>query len=165
MDYTGKLKEALDFATEKHKGQYRKGGEEYITHPMAVCEMLANEGYDEDYLLSALFHDLLEDTDATEEEILSHGNEDVLNAVKLLTKTKGYIMAEYISAIKNDPIAKTVKIADRLHNLYCAVESTEEFRIRYIRESLEWYIDMDERILPAVIALNNSLSEPIEIDV
>ena len=102
MDISQKLQSALDFATKKHKGQKRIGGADDITHPIAVCEMVKQKGYGEDYQITALFHDLLEDTDATEQEILQYGGEEVLKAVKLLTKQKGYDMAEYIGAIKNN---------------------------------------------------------------
>ena len=81
---------ALRFAAEKHKGQFRIGGDEYITHPMAVAEIVRQNGYGIDVQIAALFHDLLEDTDATESEILKFGNEEILKAVKLLTKQKGY---------------------------------------------------------------------------
>ena len=94
------LRKALEFAIKKHKGQKRIGGDDYITHPIAVAEIVKNQGLDESYQIAALFHDLLEDTDATEEEILKYGSEEILKAVKLLTKEKGYDMAEYIDAIK-----------------------------------------------------------------
>ena len=77
---------ALEFAKAKHNGQKRIGGDEYITHPIAVSQIVKNQGFDEIYQITALFHDLLEDTDATEEEILKYGNPEILAAVKLLTK-------------------------------------------------------------------------------
>jgi len=64
-----RLDAALQFATEKHAGQTRIGGEPYISHPVSVAKMLREEGYDEEYQIAGLFHDLLEDTDATYEEI------------------------------------------------------------------------------------------------
>ncbi len=161
---TERLKKALEFATRKHKGQFRRGGEEYITHPMAVEEIIASEGFGEDYRIAALFHDLLEDTDATEEEILNLGGEGVLTAVKLLTKTEGYVMAEYIAGIKEDPIAKAVKAADRLHNLRSCVVCDDNFKRRYINESLEWYLDFDPEIKEAVKVLNESMTEPMDIE-
>ena len=66
-----RIKKAIEFASKKHKGQKRIGGDDYITHPIAVYEMVKEKGYGEDYLITALFHDLLEDTDAIESEILA----------------------------------------------------------------------------------------------
>ena len=79
---------AYEFAKEKHGTQKRIGGDPYITHPVAVADILKKEGYDIEYQIVALFHDLLEDTDAIEDEIRSIAGEEVLQAVKLLTKEK-----------------------------------------------------------------------------
>ena len=108
---------AYEFAKKKHETQKRIGGDPYITHPMAVADILKKEGYDIEYQIVALFHDLLEDTDATEDEIRSIAGEEVLQAVKLLTKEKGYDMQTYVNRIRQNPIAYAVKGADRLHNL------------------------------------------------
>jgi (p)ppGpp synthase/HD superfamily hydrolase len=156
-----KLHLALEFAKEKHKGQKRIGGDDYITHPIAVCEIVKSEGFDENYQITALFHDLLEDTDATEEEILKYGNAEILEAVKLLTKEKGYIMADYISAIKKNPIAFEVKAADRLHNLRCALVTSEDFKRKYILETVDWYMDFSPEIRKAVKRLAESLEIPM----
>ena len=81
MDEKERYQKAEAFATEKHKGQFRIGGEPYIMHPLAVAEIVRNQGYGMDYQITALFHDLLEDTDATEEEIFDLGGARVLEAV------------------------------------------------------------------------------------
>lgn len=133
---------ALEFAIEKHRGQLRKGGEDYVIHPIAVAEMLKKRGYDEEYQLTGLFHDLLEDTDAGENEILLLSNENVLLAVKMLTKYKNYVMTEYISNIKNNRIARVVKLADRLHNLSCAGDADENFVKKYLAETKNYFIDL-----------------------
>lgn len=161
MPYSESVRKALDFATEKHKGQKRIGGDDYITHPIAVCEIVKNKGFGEDYQITALFHDLLEDTFATEEEILSYGNAEILTAVKLLTKQKGYDMQEYIGAIKNNAIAFQVKAADRLHNLECALVASVEFKRKYILETVDWYLDFSLEIKKAVKRLAESLDAPI----
>ncbi|MGN0242448.1 MAG: HD domain-containing protein, partial [Lachnospiraceae bacterium] len=96
---------ALDFATQKHEGQSRIGGAPYITHPVAVAEIVRQNGCPLDYQIAALFHDLLEDTDATEEELKAYGNEDILTAVRLLTKEPGYRMEHYVNRIKANPMA------------------------------------------------------------
>ena len=156
-----KLQLALEFAKEKHKGQKRIGGDDYITHPIAVCEIVKSQGFDKNYQITALFHDLLEDTDATEKEILKYGNQEILEAVNLLTKKKGYDMAEYINSIKQNPIAFAVKAADRLHNLQCAIITNEEFKRKYILETVDWYMDFSPEIRKAVKRLAESLKNPM----
>ena len=161
MDDSECLKLALEFAKAKHKGQKRIGGEDYITHPIAVCEIIKSQGFDESYQIAALFHDLLEDTDATEEEILKYGSPEILESVKLLTKENGYVMSEYISAIKKNPIAFAVKAADRLHNLQCAIITDEEFKRKYILETIDWYMDFSADIRSALKRLAERLETPI----
>ena len=161
MTDESKYEAALRFAKLKHSGQFRKSGEPYVTHPIAVAEMLKEKGYGMDYLITGLFHDLLEDTDAKEEEIEALGGKAVLKAVKLLTKQKDYVMEEYVSGIKSDPIAFAVKSADRLHNLQSAFVASEDFRRRYILETIDWYMDFSPEIPLAVRALALSLSSPM----
>ena len=152
---------ALEYASQKHKGQKRIGGKDYITHPIAVCEMVKKQGYGEEYQITALFHDLLEDTNATEKEILEYGNEEVLKAVKLLTKQDGFDMAEYVGGIKTNDVALKVKTADRLHNLQSAHVASVEFKKRYIAETVEWYLNFSPEIKKAVKRLAESLDAPI----
>ena len=154
-----KLERALAFATKKHEGQYRIGGEEFITHPIAVYELVKRQGYGIEYQMTALFHDLLEDTDATQEEIKAIGGTQVLHAVKLLTKKKGYDIATYIEGIKSDPIAFAIKKADRLHNLLCAKQTSESFRRKYIAETERWYADFSSEIADALDELKMTLEE------
>ena len=161
MSDSDKIMRALEFASQKHKGQKRIGGIDYITHPIAVCQMVKEKGYGEDYQLTALFHDLLEDTDATESEILSLSNQNVLTAVKLLTKQKGYDMKSYVESIKKNPIAFVVKSADRLHNLNSALVTSKEFKRKYILETVDWYLDFSKEIKTAVKKLAESLDTPI----
>lgn len=152
---------ALEFATKKHDGQFRKGGEPYIIHPIAVSDFVKEKGYGIDYQITGLFHDLLEDTDATEEEILQYGNADILQAVKLLTKQKGYVMSEYIAGIKNNDIAFQVKAADRLHNLLSATCTSVEFKRKYILETVDWFLDFSPEIRQAVKDLAQTLDTPM----
>ena len=152
---------ALRFAAEKHKGQFRIGGAEYITHPMAVSEIVKRQGYGIDIQITALFHDLLEDTNAKESEILFYGNAEILKAVKLLTKQKGYDMAEYVAGIRQNEMAFAVKAADRLHNLRCALVTDTEFKRKYIFETVDWYLNFSPEIPKAVKALAQSLDTPL----
>lgn len=161
MTEARKYKKALKFAKKKHKGQFRIGGDAYITHPMAVADIVRQGGYGVDVQITALFHDLLEDTDTTEADILAYGNEQILAAVRLLTKQKGYDMSTYIEGIRKSEMAMAVKAADRLHNLHSATMADEAFRRRYIAESVEWYWDFSPEIPGAIKALAESLKAPM----
>ncbi len=152
---------AIAFATEKHAGQVRMGGMPYIVHPVAVADIVNRWGYGRDYVITAFFHDLLEDTDATEEEIEAIGGPAVLEAVKLLSKQKGYVMADYIAGIKQNDIARVVKAADRLHNLRCAVLAPEDFKRRYVLETIDWYLDFSPQIKPALRDLTKTMEHKI----
>ncbi|MDD6268827.1 MAG: HD domain-containing protein [Oscillospiraceae bacterium] len=152
-----RIKTAYKYAEEKHKNQYRIGSEPYFTHPEAVANILKEKGYGTDYIITALFHDLLEDTDASEKMIENIGGKDVLEAVKILTKKEGYIMSDYVSAIRNNPIAFAVKGADRLHNLRSAFVTSTDFRKKYIKETIDWYMDFCPEIPAAVKALSDTI--------
>jgi (p)ppGpp synthase/HD superfamily hydrolase len=160
IEKSQKCKQALAFAAQKHEGQRRKLGEPYITHPIAVAEMMVEKGLSEDYIIAALFHDLLEDTDATEKEISDIGGEAVLASVKLLTKEQNYQMDSYIAKIKENPIARAVKAADRIHNLSCAHVCSEGFKLRYIKESIDYYLDFDPQVAVLVHRLIGTLENP-----
>ena len=140
---------AYEFAKEKHGTQKRIGGDPYITHPVAVADI--------EYQIVALFHDLLEDTDATEDEIRSIAGEEVLQAVKLLTKEKGYDMQTYVTRIRQNPIAYAVKGADRLHNLRTASCTSRHFRQKYITETETWYLSFRPDIPQEVEKLKQTL--------
>jgi len=163
MNNSIRYQKALAFAREKHAGQMRIGGDPYITHPMAVADILCQWGLDETHQIAGLFHDLLEDTDATPAEIAELGGEEVLQAVCRLTKAPGYVMAEYVSAIKAHPMARAVKAADRLHNLRCALVAGENFRRRYILETVDWYLDLCPEIPEATKILADSLETPLPL--
>ena len=152
-----KLQMALEYATKKHDGQFRKEGIPYISHPIAVAEYVRDWGYDESYQIAALFHDLLEDTDATETEIEDIGGKEVLQTVKLLTKKESYVMSDYVNAIKKNQMAMVVKTADRLHNLRSAVHTDNTFKRRYIAESKIWYADFSPEIEKAIEELSTTL--------
>ena len=136
------LEKAKEYIKEKHKNQKRKQGTPYYLHPLEVSIILKEKGFSETYQIVGLFHDLIEDTETTYEEILELTNEEIADAVKLLTKEKGYVMKEYINGIKQNRIARIVKIADRIHNLSETHLASEKFQERYIKETEEWFIDL-----------------------
>ncbi|MGX8704214.1 MAG: HD domain-containing protein [Lachnospiraceae bacterium] len=157
-----RYEEALAYATKMHEGQKRKGGEPYIIHPVAVAEMLKSWGEGEDTQICGLFHDLLEDTDADPAMILRQGGPEVLHAVRLLTKTPGYVMETYAANLKKDPMARVVKAADRLHNLRSAPDTSVGFRVHYIKETLSYYMDLTPEMPAALEALIATLPEGTE---
>jgi len=127
---------------KKHGAQKRKQGTPYYLHPLAVCQLLREKGFPIEYQIVGLFHDLLEDTDATDEEIEEYSNREILEAVKLLTKKPGYVMDEYMENIRNSDLAKMVKLADRIHNLSEAKFGSESFQRKYVDETERWFIDL-----------------------
>lgn len=137
-----KFKDYIKFIKEKHDGQKRKQGTPYYMHPLAVSNILKENGFSVDYQIAGLFHDLLEDTNVTYEEILEISNPEIAEAVRLVTKEKGYKMSEYINRIKNNNMARIVKLADRIHNLSESHLTSKEFQERYIKETEDWYIDL-----------------------
>ncbi len=116
MKSTDMLAKAIAFAADKHKEQTRKDGTPYIYHPLHVAELVKNAGFDMRYQVVAVLHDVLEDTDATEDEVLIFG-EDILEAVKLLTRPEGAKEEDYVAAILENPMATVVKNADKINNI------------------------------------------------
>ena len=136
------LSDYIGYIKEKHKGQKRKQGTPYYTHPLAVSNILKEKGFSIDYQIAGLFHDLLEDTDTSYEEIIKISNPKIAEAVRLVTKEKGYVMDEYINRIRNNDMARMVKLADRIHNLSETHLTSKKFQERYIKETEDWYIDL-----------------------
>lgn len=131
----------LEFAVRKHEGMKRIQGNDYIEHPIAVAEYLYDRRYRGKYVFTALCHDLLEDTDTTEEEIFNVAGRFTRDAVKLLTKNKGADIKEYLEKIKSNEVAYIVKVADRIDNLWDAIETGVEFRKKYLLETEQYYLD------------------------
>ncbi len=113
MIYTEKTKAALKLCFEAHKNQTDKSGMPYVFHPFHLAEQMK----DEDTTIAALLHDVVEDTDYTIADLEQMGfSPDVLEALKLLTHNDDTPYMEYVAKIKDNPIAKAVKLADLEHN-------------------------------------------------
>ncbi len=136
------IEEYVEFIRKKHNNQNRIQGTPYYLHPVEVSKILKQKGFSKDYQIAGLFHDLLEDTDTTYEEILKISNLEIAEAVRLVTKEKGYIMAEYIERIMKNDMARMVKLADRIHNLKETNLTPKEFQEKYIKETEKWFIDL-----------------------
>ena len=124
-----KIKEAFEFANEAHKGVKRRSGEPYILHPLAVAKIAVKEiGLGTTSVISALLHDVVEDTKWTLKELEAEGfPTGVLEAVRLLTREKDVPYMAYIERLSGNQIARKVKLADLEHNsdLTRLIEVTE----------------------------------------
>lgn len=107
------ISKALDIAKTAHRGQLDKGGNPYILHPIAVSQLVDSE----EEKIVALLHDVVEDTDITLEYLKLAGfSDNIIAAVSVLTKQPGVSYDDYISKLKENPIAARVKVADITHN-------------------------------------------------
>lgn len=113
MIYTGMTKKALKFCFESHKDQTDKSGMPYVFHPFHLAEQMI----DEETTIVALLHDVIEDTPCTPDDLRAMGfGEDVLEALALMTHDKRIPYMDYVAKIKENEIARTVKLADLRHN-------------------------------------------------
>ena len=136
------LKDAVEFTKRRHGNQKRMQGTAYYEHPITVARLLKTKGFPVSYQIAGLFHDLLEDTKTTYDEILHLTDEGVAEAVRKVTKEDGYDMAEYIDRISKDEMARMVKLADRVHNLSDVKHAKKSFQRKYIKETEEWYVKL-----------------------
>lgn len=113
MMYTKMTKKALKLCFKAHKRQKDKSGMPYVFHPFHLAEQMVTE----ETTVVALLHDVVEDTRYTFRHLEKMGFEKpIIDALKLLTHNDGSEYMEYVARIKNNPIAKAVKLADLRHN-------------------------------------------------
>lgn len=113
MIYTKLTKKAMKICFEAHKDQVDKSGMPYVFHPFHLAEQMQ----DEYTTVAALLHDTVEDTDITFEYLAEQGiPEEVISAIKLLTHDESVPYLDYVRIIKENDIAKAVKLADLRHN-------------------------------------------------
>ena len=112
MIYTSLTYKAMHIAYNAHHGQLDKSGAPYIFHPIHLAEQMD----DEFSCCAALLHDVVEDTSVTLEDLRSDFPEEIVEAVRLLTHENGVPLEEYLLAIRKNPIALKVKLADNAHN-------------------------------------------------
>ena len=112
MIYTDLTKKALKLCFEAHKEQTDKNGMPYVFHPFHLAEQM-----DDEYTTCiALLHDVVEDTDTTLEQLSLLFPKEIINAVALMTHDDAAPYLDYVKAIKKDPLALKVKLADLKHN-------------------------------------------------
>ena len=113
MLYTAKTKQAIKLCFEAHKEQLDKSGLPYVFHPFHLAEQMTEENT----VVAALLHDVVEDTPYTFDDLLAMGfGEEVVAALRLLTHDDAVPYMDYVANIKANPIARAVKLADLRHN-------------------------------------------------
>ncbi|GAB4187181.1 MAG: bifunctional GTP diphosphokinase/guanosine-3',5'-bis pyrophosphate 3'-pyrophosphohydrolase [Wenzhouxiangellaceae bacterium] len=148
---------ACEISQDAHEGQFRKSGEPYITHPIAVATLLAQMRMDHECLAAALLHDTIEDTPLTHADIAGHFGLAVADLVEGVTKldkmkfrTRQEATAEsfrkLLLAMAKDIRVLLIKLSDRLHNMRTLGSMNPDSRRRISRETLEIYAPLAERL-------------------
>ena len=163
------LKVAYSFGQGAHSGQFRKSGEPYISHPLAVARILSGLHLDAPTLTAALLHDVVEDTHISKEEISERFGDPVAELVdgvskldKIQFQTQEDAQAEnfrkMLLAMARDVRVILIKLADRLHNMQTLEAMPAEKQRRISRETLEIYAPIALRL-----GLNNIYQELQEL--
>ena len=149
------LVRAFETASAKHEGQLRKSGDHYITHPVAVAEILAELGLDQATIIAALLHDTVEDTGYSLEELRHDFGAEVAGLVDGVTKldkltygpaAEAETLRKMVIAMSKDVRVLVIKLSDRLHNArtwkYVPPDSAE----RKARETIDIYAPLAHRL-------------------
>ncbi len=154
------LQRAYDVAEQRHATQFRKSGDPYITHPLAVANILAELGMDTTTLVAALLHDTVEDTGYSLEELTAEFGDEVAHLVDGVTKldkvvlgsaAEGETIRKMIIAMARDPRVLVIKVADRLHNMRTMRFLPPEKQARKARETLEVIAPLAHRLGMATV--------------
>ena len=169
------LEEVLRFATEKHKGQKRDDGNDYITHPIRVAKLVDNfkakNSANREVLLAAAFlHDTLEDTDTSYKELATKFGEVVASLVLELTTAKyachtigkSQYLAEKMQHMTS--YALTIKLADRLDNIMDLKGCRIEKQTKMINDTIYIlnYLEKNRKLTKPQIAISNAIKDKIE---
>ena len=152
-----KVKEAFRFSDEAHLGQFRRSGAPYITHPVAVAEILTDWRLDGAAIQAALLHDVLEDSGVAKQKLIERFGSTVAELVdgvskldKLQFSSTEQAQAEnfrkMLLAMARDVRVMLIKLADRLHNMRTLDAVDPEKRRRIARETLEIYAPIAHRL-------------------
>ena len=156
-DQVNLVRRAYYYAEQAHDGQRRRSGEPYVTHPLAVSNILADMHMDHQSLMAAMLHDVIEDTGIAKEALTAQFGETVselVDGVSKLTQmnfeTKAEAQAENFQkmamAMARDIRVILVKLADRLHNMRTLEVLSGEKRRRIAKETLEIYAPIANRL-------------------
>jgi GTP pyrophosphokinase len=149
------LQHAYDVAARYHSGQFRKSGDPYITHPLAVAQILSELGMDTTTLVAALLHDTIEDTSYTLADMQRDFGGEVallvdgvtkLDKVKLGDAAKAETIRKMVIAMAKDPRVLVIKLADRLHNMRTLTFLPRPKQEQKARETLEILAPLAHRL-------------------
>jgi RelA/SpoT family (p)ppGpp synthetase len=152
-----RVQAAYDFAFQAHQGQRRRSGEPYITHPVAVADLLADLRLDAQTLIAAILHDVMEDTPTLKDEITAQFGAEVADLVdgvskldQIQFKSRAEAQAEsfrkMLLAMVRDIRVIMVKLADRTHNMRTLGAMPPAKRRSIARETLEIYAPIANRL-------------------
>lgn len=157
-----RLNHAVEVAKKAHEGQYRKTGEPYIIHPLAVKKILEEWGMDEDTVIAGVLHDTVEDTDLTLDDIRKEFGDSVAFLVDGVTKLSNartgmrdidtYLPAtrdnflRLLIALGDDIRVLIIKLADRLHNLRTLSALPPDKQKKIAKETLEIFAPLADRL-------------------
>ncbi|MFH1675849.1 MAG: HD domain-containing protein, partial [bacterium] len=152
---------AYKFAEIAHRDQTRKSGDPYISHPLEVAQILADFKVDPEVIAASLLHDVLEDTDTSEDTIKSEFGGEILNLVQGVTKLTHLEeellptdsdnreisnQANMIMAMARDIRVILIKMADRLHNMRTLQYLKPDKQVRIARETLTFFAPLAHRL-------------------
>ena len=152
-----RIDRAVEYAREKHKDQKRKDGSPYVIHPLAVAEIVAELGLDEEAILGALLHDCIEDTDASFDEIARLFGRTCAELVEGVTKlTRANFtsseqaqmenLRKMFMAMSKDIRVVLIKISDRLHNMRTMQYQSPAKQLIKCRETMDIYAPLAYRL-------------------
>jgi GTP pyrophosphokinase len=149
------LRRAFTVANQAHAGQVRKSGEEYITHPVAVSEILAELGLNTTTVVASILHDTVEDTPYSLDQLRADFGDEVANLVDGVTKldkltygptAEAETVRKMVIAMSRDIRVLVIKLADRLHNARTWGFVTSDSAARKARETLDIYAPLAHRL-------------------
>ena len=149
------VERAFLIAQQAHEGQLRKSGDQYITHPVAVAEILAELGLNPPTIIAALLHDTVEDTPYSLEQLRSDFGDEIASLVDGVTKldkltygptAEAETVRKMVVAMSRDIRVLVIKLADRLHNARTWKFVSAESATRKARETLDIYAPLAHRL-------------------
>ncbi|MBD0291319.1 MAG: bifunctional (p)ppGpp synthetase/guanosine-3',5'-bis(diphosphate) 3'-pyrophosphohydrolase, partial [Thermoleophilia bacterium] len=151
------LARAFEFASEAHRHQQRRSGEDFVQHPLGVARILTELHADDQTLAAALLHDVVEDTEVTIEDVRGEFGDDVAQLVEGVTKltrihfqSREHAQAEnyrkMVVATAQDKRVILIKLADRLHNMQTIEYLGKQKQMQKARETLEVYAPLAHRL-------------------